>query len=257
MKIDNSNSSHNNPSFQMRYMLKKYWNPDILKAVEESKLVKEIDSRFPAAQAYFDSFITDQRVNKTAVIIKLDKNITFKISAARKYINNPKEDFPAINKHLIERIQNASFEDVLMSIAKDKNNTKSIIEVMSKAVIFNKLTGINIKNKLSWNANVLDAFMNSNLAKDLGKDYPNTKISYKSSFLLNGNKHAAVIITNAKKQKSIIEVQSTNPVDDLIKKMKSVSIDDVSKDFENYKNIKNNSRSPFVKLLRKIFHNDK
>ena len=257
MKIDKTNQQQYKPTFQMKYMFKKYWQPDILKALEESKLVKDIDKRYPDARAYFDSYVTDQRVNNTSVIIKLDKKTTFKISALRKYINNPKEDFPAIDKFLIERIKNASFQDVLLSVAKNKKDLNSAVETLSKAVIFNKVSNLKIKNKYNWNLNVLDEFMGSKLAKDLGENYPGSKISYKYTYYPYNDNSAAIIIENANKQKSIIEASSQEPIDDLIKRIKSNDIEDVKKDFEDYQKIKEDSRSPLIKSLRKLFHIDK
>lgn len=130
MNIQKTNN--NQPSFQMRCVFRKHWNPEILSTFENSKIVKELDKYFPDAKAYYDSYINAQRVYCPSILVKLDKDSFFKISADKKFISNPELDFHATNKQLAERINNATLEQVHSALIKGKVSLKKTAQVIKK-----------------------------------------------------------------------------------------------------------------------------
>lgn len=254
-KTDNNKQ----PSFQMRCVFRKHWNPEILRTFEDSKLVKELDKYFPDAKAYYDSYINDQRVYCPSILVNLDKDRFFKISADKKYIGNPDFDFSATNKQLAERINNATLEQVHSALIKGKVSLKKTEQVIKKAEEFNHKTNLKIQNKYGWSIPVLETFMDSKLAKDLNKQYPKSKISYKykEQPYQKDTNYAALVIKNAKNKQFVIEAYSEYPSEDIVKKLHHTSILDVTKGFSESNAINKTKSNPFLNLLRKIFHRDK
>ena len=75
-KIQNTNQTH----FGIKYINKRAWNKDVLKAFEESKLLKDINEKYPDAEIRYkkmsskDSIWNTEIINTLLINIKLAKN---------------------------------------------------------------------------------------------------------------------------------------------------------------------------------------
>ena len=65
MQVKSIDSRYNCPNFGIKYIEPKSWDPEILKTLKESNLVKQIDSKYPDATVIYDTwegFFTDRHV---------------------------------------------------------------------------------------------------------------------------------------------------------------------------------------------------
>ena len=142
-------------TFKMNYVKPESWNKEVLKALKNSTLVKEIEFKYPEASAnyFFFKHHPDQsdknsieKILSTILFdIKLDKGKIWHYQVDGKSENN-------INKQLINDIGNIMLTDVEQDIKKGIErhyNNKSSAEDCEKSLklFFNKILNL-IFNKL-------------------------------------------------------------------------------------------------------------
>ena len=103
-KIDNQ------PSFGLTYINKKSWNKDILRTLEKSKLVKEIDKKYPVAYASYTKIREENAFNDEpnfhlSFILKLAKDKIWNF-------NIDSHSSEGTNKALIAELKSKRLEDV-------------------------------------------------------------------------------------------------------------------------------------------------
>ena len=103
-KIDNQ------PSFGLTYINKKSWNKDLLKTLEKSKLVKEIDKKYPVAYASYTKIREENAFNgepnfHLSFILKLAKDKIWNF-------NIDSHSSEGTNKALIAELKSKRLEDV-------------------------------------------------------------------------------------------------------------------------------------------------
>ena len=120
----------NQPNFQMTYVNKQSWNKNILKTLEKSNLVKEIDRKYPTAFASYTKIMEEDLANADP-----NYHISFILKLAKDKVWNVNLD-----SHTSEGVEN-----FLVRILKQK--TLQDIEKESKPFIENLRDTISIKPK--------------------------------------------------------------------------------------------------------------
>ena len=108
MKVDNI---QNSPSFGIKYSNKEAWSPKVLKAFENSELLKSIDKKYPDAAVRYtkiseeDCFGNSDFFNTLILDIKLLKGKIFRLN-----VSSHSEEVPV--KLFINDIGKLTLEDV-------------------------------------------------------------------------------------------------------------------------------------------------
>lgn len=140
----NKIQQNNQPNFGIKYLNKKAWNNDVLKAFENSKLLKGIDKKYPEAEVYYikisenESLINTELVHTLVTDIKLAKDKFFRWNLSSYSENVPE-------KHFIKDLSKMTLEDVENRSAKKLSPLSSI--------------EITIDNKKSKNENEIINFL--------------------------------------------------------------------------------------------------
>ena len=139
MNISPINNTNNNLNFGVLYRNKTVWNKEILSALEKSKLVRDIDKKYPEAiLTYLKRDLTDMDpVNcesnyLASLVIKLAKD---KVST---YSMNSHTSVGA-DKALLRHIQNLKLEDVENNSQPTAEFPKMTITIYKKSGFFAKL----------------------------------------------------------------------------------------------------------------------
>ena len=106
-KIQNSNQT----SFGIKYLNKKAWNKDVLKAFEESKIFRDINNKYPDAEVRYTKISGEDSIGNSEIIhtllmdIKLAKNKFF-----RWNLSSHSEMFP--EQHLKYELKILNMKDI-------------------------------------------------------------------------------------------------------------------------------------------------
>ncbi len=106
-KIQNSNQT----SFGIKYVNKKAWNKDVLKAFEESKIFRGINAKYPDAEVRYTKISGEDSIGNAEIIhtllmdIKLAKNKFF-----RWNLSSHSEMFP--EQHLKYELKILNMKDI-------------------------------------------------------------------------------------------------------------------------------------------------
>ncbi len=111
-KIQNANQT----SFGIKYVNKKAWNKDVLKAFEESKIFRDINNKYPDAEVRYtkisgeDSIANSEIIHTLLMDIKLAENKNY-----RWHLSSHSEMFP--EQHLKYELKILSLKDIEKSAA--------------------------------------------------------------------------------------------------------------------------------------------
>ena len=140
MKVQSVN---NEPNFGIKCINKKAWNPKVLEAFENSKLIKEIDAKYPNASAYYNKIneaefdmVNCEDIYTTIFDILLDSGKKFYWNLSSYSKNIPDE-------HLINDLQTLTLEKV-EKMADTKRPPIATTEIKKPNIFqrfFNKLFG--------------------------------------------------------------------------------------------------------------------
>ena len=139
MNISPINNTNNNLSFGIRYNNKAAWNKEILSYIEKSKLVSDVDKKYPdAILTYIKKDLTDvDSINcepnyLASLVIKLAKN---KVSTYS--INSHTTE--GADKALLSYIRNLTIEDVENASKPTAEFPRMTLTVYKKFGFFGKL----------------------------------------------------------------------------------------------------------------------
>lgn len=127
MQINKINN--NETTFGIKYVNRKNWNKDVLKAFENSKLIKSIDEKYPKATVEYakiseeESLVNSEMLHTLIMDIKLAKNKFF-----RWHLSSHREDIP--EKELIKELNDLSLSKVELN-AVEKLMPLCTIEIIS------------------------------------------------------------------------------------------------------------------------------
>ena len=114
----NSNMNQIQPNFGIRYMNKQVWSPEIVKALENSTLIKKIDKKYPeAAIAYVKIFDSDPFMGDdcyTALMqLKLNATKFFQWTLSSHNSDVPEECFiDFLNNTTLEEIESKAVNNL-------------------------------------------------------------------------------------------------------------------------------------------------
>lgn len=123
-KIDNQ------PNFGLTYINKSTWNKDILKTLEKSKLVKDIDKKYPVAYASYTKIREENPFNgepnfHLSFILKLAKNKIWNF-------NIDSHSSEGVNKALISELKNKKLEEIEKEAKPTIQSLRETIEIKNK-----------------------------------------------------------------------------------------------------------------------------
>lgn len=127
MQINKINN--NETSFGIKFSNKNAWNKDVLKAFENSKLIKSIDEKYPKATVEYakvseeESFGNSEIIHTLIMDIKLAKDKFF-----RWHLSSHRENVP--EKELIKELEDLSLTKVELDSV-EKLMPLSTIEITS------------------------------------------------------------------------------------------------------------------------------
>ena len=108
MQVNRINNQQ--PSFGMKYVKPREWNPEVLKTLMDSKLVKEIDAKYPKAKAVWEeSYDADSKLmtyNKLNIALAKDKVVEF------FYRNKLDDNYYSSNLDCAKKIKNSTLNDL-------------------------------------------------------------------------------------------------------------------------------------------------
>ncbi len=121
-----SHNQNNQPAFQMNYKTPSLWNKKLLSYVVSSKLVKEIDAKYPNASVKMKTALPlFQRLQygSAGVEFNLGNGQKFSIIADKKNINTFDEYYSLFNQ-AGEKVYNTTLADVEPNLMPAKQNVK-------------------------------------------------------------------------------------------------------------------------------------
>ena len=110
MKIYNI-QKYKQPNFGIKYVNKKAWSPNALKAFEQSEILKSIDEKYPEASVAYANFSDNNGIANTETVhtiimdIKLAKDKIFRWNLSSHFENIPE-------KYLIKDLKTMTLEFV-------------------------------------------------------------------------------------------------------------------------------------------------
>lgn len=107
MKIEQIN---NQPSFGIKYLNKSAWNPTVLKTFENSKLLKNIDKKYPSAtvtykKIYEEDIFGSEPTHTLVAVFNLAKNMIYRWS-----LSSYRKDIP--EKNFIDFINSTTLSEI-------------------------------------------------------------------------------------------------------------------------------------------------
>ena len=142
MQVQNIN---NQPNFGIKYINKNTWNPKVLEAFENSKLLKEINAKYPKAETRYIHIndaeclleTDDTYTTLLDIILKPGKKFRWNLTSHNKSVPD---------KHLIEKLSTLTLDEVEKGSVKEFSPIATIeISGIKKPNVFkrffNKLFG--------------------------------------------------------------------------------------------------------------------
>ena len=116
----NKIQQNNQTTFGIKYINKTAWNKDVLKAFENSKLLKAIDEKYPKASIEYAKISEEESIANSEIIhtlimdIKLVKNKFFRWHLSSHRENVPEQELlkelPTMN---LKEIENSAVEELM------------------------------------------------------------------------------------------------------------------------------------------------
>ena len=129
MQVKSIDSRYNSPSFGIKYIKSRSWNPNVLDTLIKSNLVKQIDSKYPSASVAFEFF--SGNIIHNNYILKFNLNNIIK----------PEIYETSYNK-LIDKIRTTSLKDIekefIGNIERKKTNEQLVENIYRTAEESNK-----------------------------------------------------------------------------------------------------------------------
>lgn len=141
MRVQNVN---NQPNFGIKYVNPKAWNPNVLKTFEKSNLLKEINSKYPNAEArYFHMKDMDMMLDSDDTYTTLFDIILNKEKIFRWNLSSHSKNVP--DNHLVEALNKLTLKEVEDKSVQKLSPLAQISITVEKPNIFkriyNKLLG--------------------------------------------------------------------------------------------------------------------
>ena len=116
----NKIQQNNQPNFGIKFVNKNAWNKEVLKVFEGSKLLKDIDAKYPKAELHYikmsgeESMINDELIHTLIMDIKLakDKLYRWTLSSHKEYAPE-KELIKDVPNMTLKEIENSSVEKLM------------------------------------------------------------------------------------------------------------------------------------------------
>ena len=141
-------SVNSNPNFGIKYVNKMAWNLNVIEAFEKSKLLKEIDAKYPNASTFYNKFNqADWDIVNGEDVYTVFFDIML-APAKRFCLNLSSHNWDAPDKHLIKALNTLTLKDVEREAVADHKPISAIeIMLVKKSNIFqrffNRLFGAN------------------------------------------------------------------------------------------------------------------
>ncbi len=129
MNINTTSVSQNSPSFGIKYVEPRKWNPDILDTLMKSKLVKQVDCKYPNAEVNYEHFFGHNLLfTLTKDMEPLTLSSLFGLDAMIKEINSTSLEKMLLdhNKYLNEQAAKSQRIENIYKKAEEINNNPNI-----------------------------------------------------------------------------------------------------------------------------------